>query len=137
MRSVSTTIVLVFAAFLLGSAAGYRLHREPLPRTVHEVAARLCERGAPVRVVSQTPRGNGFPVLYLTSTDLRPDDLATLRYGDWARWTGTVYFTRDEGPGRTLSPVTFREDRHHYLRLGNLIFWGDPELLHRIAETLR
>src|SRR5262249_10337980 len=134
MTTVPRTAALVAAAFLLSAPAGHCLRREPPPRTPHHVAAPLQERGLPVRFLSPPPVGPGVPspVAYLTGTEQSLEEIQALPFGRWARWQGTVYCGREEGPDYPTPPVAFGDQRHH-LRRGQLVFYGDPELLRQIA----
>jgi hypothetical protein len=78
--------------------------------------------------------GGLFPGAYLTSTDQTRDELASLTWSAGAaeRWRGTV-FCKEEAPGVPL----LERDPQRLLRDGGFIFYGDPELLRRIAEVLR
>jgi hypothetical protein len=128
------TLLALSAAFVAGALVGYSLHpRQPPVHSPYAVPARLCAKGVCVRVV-HPPAERLVPEFYLTTTAKTWDELVSLPWSPAAadRWRGTV-FCRQAPPECEL----LDRDRAHLLRVGDLAFYGDPDLLRQIAETLR
>jgi hypothetical protein len=97
------------------------------------VVERLCARGVCLRAVQPVADGL-FATVYLTTTNKTWDELACLPWSPAAapRWRGTV-FCKQIPPGCEV----VERDPEHLLMIRDLMFYGDPELLRKVAEGLR
>jgi hypothetical protein len=125
-------------AFGLGALVGHGLRpREPLPRTPQEAAVRLAERGLRFQLVSLPCQGDPSTHsqrAFLTTTDKTAAELLPLPWSPAAsyEWQGTVFCERvvpRDGPAYG--------DPAHQRRVGDLLFYGDPNLLCEVTQLLR
>jgi hypothetical protein len=128
------TLLALCAAFLTGALAGHSL-RTPPPavRVPNQVVEQLCARVVGLRAVQPAAEGL-LSSVYLTTTNKTWDELACLPWSPAAapRWRGTIVCKRVP-PGCELVD----RDPEHLLTIANLVIYGDPELLRKIAEVLR
>jgi hypothetical protein len=113
-----------------------RLQEDGTPvNNVYDVASSLSAMGICKCVVPVESNGLNTGV-YLTNSDKTRDQLVLLhwRATDKAaeRWKGTVFVKEGPPEGDLLE-----QDPVHQLRYGKLLFYGDPQLLSKIGESLR
>jgi hypothetical protein len=132
---------LAAAALLVSLATGQLACRllhpaDPAPQTIAELRQFLARSDLDLHVVQNTDITEEAGIYLCTTPQSREQLWRLLRLAQWApHWKGVV-FCSAEGSSARIPGAVVEGWGENGMRLGKLLFFGDPDLLARIRKAL-